>query len=102
MTADRVVDSGNEIVVLGHFRGTHSGDFASPNGTIPASGNPLDLRFIDYFRVEGDKIVDHPNDLRSDGAPRSARRAARLARATPVTLVVVDECDFHLIEDQVK
>ena len=34
MAVDRVVESGDEIVVLGHFRGTHTGDLVSPNGTI--------------------------------------------------------------------
>jgi predicted ester cyclase len=59
MAVDQVVESGAEIVVLGHFRGTHTGDLQSADGTIPASGNDLNLRFIDYFKVEGDKIVDH-------------------------------------------
>ena len=31
----------------------------SPQGTIPASGRSLDLRFIDYFKVENGVIVDH-------------------------------------------
>jgi ketosteroid isomerase-like protein len=59
MLVDVAVESGNEIVVLGHFRGTHTGDLVSPSGTIPASGNPLDLRFMDYFKVRDGKIVDH-------------------------------------------
>src|SRR5436190_652703 len=53
------VESGDEVVVLGHFQGTHSGDLASPGGTIPASGNTLNLRFMDYFKVDAGKIVDH-------------------------------------------
>jgi len=59
MAVDQVVESGAEIVVLGHFRGTHTGDLQSAGGTIPASGNDLDLRFIDYFKIDGDQIVDH-------------------------------------------
>jgi predicted ester cyclase len=59
MEVDNVVESGDEVVALGHFRGTHSGDLQSPNGTIPASGNELNLRFIDYFKVEGGRFVDH-------------------------------------------
>jgi predicted ester cyclase len=59
MAVDSVVESGDEVVVLGHFRGTHSGDLHSPSGTIPASGNELKLRFIDYFKVDGSRIVDH-------------------------------------------
>jgi predicted ester cyclase len=59
MAVDQAVESGNEIVVLGHFRGTHLGDLQSSGGTIPASGNELNMRFVDYFKVDGDKIVDH-------------------------------------------
>lgn len=58
MAVDRVVESGDDVVVLGHFRGTHSGDLQSAAGTIPASRNELNLRFIDYFKVDGDLIVD--------------------------------------------
>jgi predicted ester cyclase len=59
MAVDNVVEAGDEVVVLGHFRGTHSGDLQSPSGTIPASGNELNLRFTDYFKVEGNRNVDH-------------------------------------------
>ena len=59
MAIDQVVESGNEIVVLGHFKGTHTGDLQSPGGTIPASGKTLNLRFMDYFKVLDGKIVDH-------------------------------------------
>lgn len=59
MAVDNAVESGNEVVMLGHFRGTHTGDLQSPGGTIPASGNDLNLRFTDYFKVEGGRIVDH-------------------------------------------
>lgn len=31
----------------------------TPEGTLPASGNTLDMPFADYFRVEGRKIVEH-------------------------------------------
>ena len=59
MAIDQVVESGDEIVVLGHFKGTHTGDLQSPGGTIPASGKTLNLRFMDYFKVVSGKIVDH-------------------------------------------
>lgn len=55
----RAVESGNEVFISGRFRGTHQGDLVSPQGTIPASGNALDLPYADYFRVEADKIVEH-------------------------------------------
>jgi len=59
MAIDHTVEAGADVVVLGHFRGTHGGDLVSPGGTIPASGNDLNLRFIDYFKVENGVIVDH-------------------------------------------
>ena len=58
MAVDQVVETGDEIVVLGHFQGTHTGDLQGAGGTIPASGNPLNLRFIDYFKVADGRIVD--------------------------------------------
>jgi predicted ester cyclase len=59
MRIDQAVESGDEVVILGHFCGTHEGDLVSPGGTIPASGKPLNLRLMDYFKVEDGKIVDH-------------------------------------------
>jgi steroid delta-isomerase-like uncharacterized protein len=59
MAVDHTVETDDEIVVLGHFIGTNSGDFVGPDGTIPASGKPLTLRFMDYFKVEDGRIVDH-------------------------------------------
>ncbi len=59
MEVNRIVESGDEVVVLGHFKGTHSGDLRAPGGTIPASGKALNLRFMDYFKVVGGRIVDH-------------------------------------------
>jgi predicted ester cyclase len=59
MVIDMAVEEGDAIVVIGDFRGTHTGDLQSPDGTIPASGNALDLRFFDYFKVRGDRFVEH-------------------------------------------
>ena len=54
----RVLESGDEVYVTGRFKGTHENDLATPLGTIPASGKPLDLLFVDYFRVVDGKIVE--------------------------------------------
>jgi len=59
MVIDHVVDGGDEVFVEGRFVGTHKGDLQSPDGTVAASGNKLDLRFADYFRVIGDRVTDH-------------------------------------------
>jgi ketosteroid isomerase-like protein len=55
----RVVESGDEVVVNGRFKGTHRGDLQAPQGTIPASGNTIDAPFMDYFRVENGRVVEH-------------------------------------------
>jgi steroid delta-isomerase-like uncharacterized protein len=59
MVIDHVLDGGNEVFVEGRFVGTHAGDLLSPDGTIPASGNKIELRFADYFKVSNGKITDH-------------------------------------------
>ena len=59
MEIDRWVENGNEVVVLGYFKGKHDGDLVSAGGTIPATGKPLNLRFIDYWKAANGKIVDH-------------------------------------------
>ncbi len=59
MTVVRAVESGNEVFVSGRFQGTHQGDLVTPQGTVPASGNALDLPYADYFRVENGEIVEH-------------------------------------------
>jgi steroid delta-isomerase-like uncharacterized protein len=59
MAIDHVVDGGDEVFVEGRFVGTHTGDLASPEGVIPASGNKVELRFADYFKAAGGLITDH-------------------------------------------
>ncbi len=55
----RAAEAGEQVFVNGRFRGTHTGDLVSPAGTLPATGNILDLAFADWFRVEGGRIVAH-------------------------------------------
>jgi ketosteroid isomerase-like protein len=55
----RALEAGPEIYITGRFKGTHSGDLVTPQGTLPASGKQLDVTFADYFRVDGGKIVEH-------------------------------------------
>jgi len=59
MVVDHAVDGGDEVFLEGRFIGTHDGDLHSPDGTVPASGNKLDLRFADFFKVSNGKIVEH-------------------------------------------
>jgi len=55
----KAVESGSDVFVEARFRGTHKADLVSPQGTIPASGNTIDVRFADYFKVQDGKIVEH-------------------------------------------
>jgi len=55
----RAVEATDDVYITGHFKGTHQGDLASSQGTIPASGRSLDMPFADYFRVSGGRIVEH-------------------------------------------
>jgi steroid delta-isomerase-like uncharacterized protein len=57
MEVVRTIESGDEVYVSGRFLGTHTGDLVSPNGTIPASGKPIDFAYVDYFRVVDGKIA---------------------------------------------
>jgi predicted ester cyclase len=59
MEIDHVVDGGDEAFVEGRFVGTHSGDFMTPEGAIPASNNKVELRFADFFKAAGGKVVEH-------------------------------------------
>lgn len=55
----RAVESGDEIYVSGRLKGTHQNDLVTAQGTIPASGNAVDLPFADYFRVRDGQIAEH-------------------------------------------
>jgi len=59
MEVAHAVEGDGEVFIEGRFKGTHTGDLVSPDGTIPASGKPLDLPFADYFGVQGGKVVQH-------------------------------------------
>jgi steroid delta-isomerase-like uncharacterized protein len=55
----KAVEAGDEVFVEGRFRGTHTADLVTPQGTLPASGRALDLPYADYFRVAGGTIAEH-------------------------------------------
>lgn len=52
-----LVTSGDQIVVEVTARGTHQGDFQSPEGILPPTGNTVEVRFCQVFRIKGGKIV---------------------------------------------
>jgi steroid delta-isomerase-like uncharacterized protein len=59
MEVDTAVEAGEEVFIGGRFVGTHTGDLITPQGTLPASGNRLDLPYADYFRIVEGTIVEH-------------------------------------------
>ena len=38
-------------------RGTHTGPLAGPQGEIPATGRPVEIRFCDVYEIRGGKIA---------------------------------------------
>jgi steroid delta-isomerase-like uncharacterized protein len=54
-TMEDLVISGDRVVGRFVHRGTHTGDFMG----IPASGNPVEMRTIDIWRVEDGMFVEH-------------------------------------------
>lgn len=49
--------AGDSVITEGFFTGTHTGPFPTPQGEIPASGNPVNIRFASVKRVSAGKIV---------------------------------------------
>ena len=51
--------SGDRVVGRFVYRGTHTGEFMG----IPASGNPVQMRSIDIWRVQDAMFVEHWDEL---------------------------------------
>ena len=49
--------AGDAVIAEGFFTGTQTGVFRTPQGEIPASGNPVNLRYVSVKRVSDGKIV---------------------------------------------
>jgi steroid delta-isomerase-like uncharacterized protein len=58
-TMEDLVVSGDRVVGRFVYRGTHSGEFMG----IPASGNPVEMRSIDIWRVQDAMFVEHWDEL---------------------------------------
>ena len=59
VTMEDSVISGDRVVGRYVYRGTHTGDFMG----IPASGEPVEMRSIDIWRVEDGMFVEHWDEL---------------------------------------
>jgi steroid delta-isomerase-like uncharacterized protein len=58
-TMEDLVISGDRVVGRFVYRGHHTGEFMG----IPASGNPVEMRSIDIWRVEDGMFVEHWDEL---------------------------------------
>jgi steroid delta-isomerase-like uncharacterized protein len=50
---------GDRVVGRFTYRATHRGEFLG----IPATGGPVEMRSIDIWRVEGDKLAEHWDEI---------------------------------------
>ena len=104
----RAVEGDDEVYITGRFRGTHQGDLVSPQGTIPASGNTLDMPFADYFRVSGGRIIEHEviwdqmTLLAQLGAfPQGSPRADWERRSSPLRGALAADAQHRVVETPV-
>lgn len=49
--------AGDTVIAEGILTGTQTGQFPTPQGEIPASGNPVNLRYASIRRVSNGKII---------------------------------------------
>ncbi len=49
------IAEGDYVAAHGYQHATHTGDWFG----IPASGKPIKLRYMDFWRVEGDKLAEN-------------------------------------------
>jgi steroid delta-isomerase-like uncharacterized protein len=59
VTMEDLVISGDRVVGRFTYRGTHTGNLLG----IPATGNPVEMRSIDIWRVHDGKFVEHWEEL---------------------------------------
>jgi len=56
-TLTDVVVAGNTVVVEGTAAGTQNAPLKMPTGEVPATGKRVNFRFVDVFKIEGEKII---------------------------------------------
>jgi len=59
VTMEDLVVSGDRVVGRFVYRGTHTGDLMG----IPATGQPVEMRSIDIWRVQNGMFVEHWDEL---------------------------------------
>jgi predicted ester cyclase len=56
VTVDRVIESGDHVVVEYTGRGTHTGTLATSMGDIPATGRSMTLQLCDVMEFSNGKV----------------------------------------------
>lgn len=75
LIADEIIAERDLVAVRGTFQGVHRGTFAG----IPATARPVSAGLMIFYRIEGERIVDHW--MQFDGAAlMSQLQAAPAAR----------------------
>ena len=59
VTQEDLIVSGDRVIGRYTYRGTQTGEFMG----IPASGNPIEMRSIDIWRVKGGMFAEHWDEL---------------------------------------
>lgn len=59
VTQEDLIISGDRVVGRYTYRGTQTGEFMG----IPATGNPIEMRSIDIWRVDDGMFVEHWDEL---------------------------------------
>lgn len=59
MEVVHALENGDEVFLSGRFKGTHTGELRLAQGSVPPSGNQIDVPFADYFRTSNGRIVAH-------------------------------------------
>jgi len=57
LTLESLIGEGDDVVVQFTCRGTHTGPFVTPEGTLPATGKKMELDFCEVLKLKGDKIL---------------------------------------------
>jgi steroid delta-isomerase-like uncharacterized protein len=80
ITIDRVIASGDHVVVEFTGRGTHSGTLSTSMGDIPATGQEMTLQLCDVMEFRDGKVADHRTYF--DTASMMAQLGLGAAQAT--------------------
>lgn len=70
LIADELVAERNLVAMRATFQGVHRGTFAG----VPATGRPVSAGLMIFYRIEGDRIVEHW--MQFDGATLMAQLTA--------------------------